>query len=299
MAGETEVQTFTPEEEARYARWGLGTKSEGEKPPVTDVKEEETEEAEEIITDEADEAAEEEVEEETEDQPHKKKSGVQRLKEKNRIADEARIRAEERARIAEERLTALEAGKKPEELKTTTSKSEEGKPDPNAFNTQAEYLEARDAWLLKTFEANLEAKAAKTKAETEKQTKAQTWSEKVEAAKSRYADLVEVLNVPFATPVMQEALIDADNGVDVAYYLAKNLNEAKKIAAMGPIAAAREIGKIEARLAPPPAPKAAARTTSAPPPPTPVSARGTANIDPAKMSDAEWLAHNRAKRAGR
>jgi len=298
------VQTFTPEEEARYARWGLGVQGDGE-PKVAPVATEEPANTTEETTEEVDETTTEDESEGGEaEQPHKKKSGVQRLKEKNRLADEARIRAEERARIAEERLSALETGKKPEEPKPATSTpavvGKLPKPDINTWTgTHDEYLEARDAWLLSEFEAKQEAKAQEAKVQAERQTKAQTWAEKVTAAKAKYSDLDQVLNVPFATPAMQEVIVDSENGVDVAYFLAKNLDEARRIAALPPLAVARELGKLEARFAAAATtekPVVAARTTQAPPPPTPVGARGVSTVDESKMSDAEWERHRRTTR---
>ena len=233
----------------------------------------------ETATEEADEAAEDEAgEDEGEEQPHKKKSGVQRLKEKLRVSEEARIRAEERAKVLEEtRKPQTEpAAATPEAAKTRPAK-----PDINTFEgTQAEYLEARDAWLLGEFEAKQEAKATAAKAEAQTQTRKSTWDTRVEAAKTRLPDLDTVLNVPFATPVMQDAILDIEHGVDVAYHLAKNLPEAKRIAGLSPVAQILEIGKLETKLSA--AAPVAKPTTQAPAPPTPAKPRAAAVAAPSK-----------------
>lgn len=296
MPEEVAVQTFTPEEEARYARWGLGSSPDGEPTAVTTTPTEEAPPAE-PETEPTQDEVEDETGENTE-QP-KKKSGVQRLKEKLQAEKEARIRAEERAKVLEDLQT------KPGEAKATP-KAEQlvgktPKPDINTWEgTHDEYLEARDRWLLSVFEETQEKKAAESKAKTEQQTKTNTWNERLEAAKAVHPDLEEVLETEFPlSPAMQEALLESEKGPEIGYYLVKHQEEAKRIAALGPLAAAREIGKIEAQLASAP-PKAAARTsTSAPPPPTPVGGRPIPTVDPNKLSDEEWLQHYRKQRAGR
>lgn len=238
----------------------------------------------ETTTEEAEEAAEEEGGEEEgaeEEQPHKKKSGVQRLKEKLQAEREARIRAEERAKVLEE-TRAKPADPKPAPA-TETAKARPPKPDINTFEgTQAEYLEARDAWLLGEFEAKQEAKAKEPQANTEKQTRQSTWDTRVQDAKTRLLDLDQVLNVPFATPAMQDAILDLEHGVDVAYHLAKNLPEAKRIAALTPVAQILEIGKLETKLTAAKPPAAAKSTTQAPAPPTAVKPRAAAVAAPSK-----------------
>jgi hypothetical protein len=293
MPEEQVAPQFTPEELARYARWEPGVQNGGE--PVTSTEEPADEP--ETPVEEADEAADDEaVEEEGEETPHKKKSGVQRLKEKLRVSEEARIRAEERAAVLEEtRKTPAE----PTPAKPAASPDRPAKPDLDTFEgTQAEYLEARDAWLLGEFEAKQEAKATAAKAKEQTQTRQQAWDAQVLAAKTRLPDLDKVLNVPFATPVMQDALLDTENGVDVAHHLATHLDEAKTIAALGPVAQVLAIGKLAVRFAPVTAPPPK-KTTEAPPPPSPVGARGSSNVDTSKMTDQEWLEHHRKNRSGR
>ena len=145
-----------------------------------------------------------------------------------------------------------------------------------------EYLEARDAWLLGEFEAKQEAKAKETQENTAKQTRQSTWDTRVQEAKTRLPDLDQVLNVPFATPAMQDAILDLEHGVDVAYHLAKNLPEAKRIAAMTPVAQILEIGKLETKLTATKPPSVAKSTTQAPAPPTAVKPRAAAVAAPSK-----------------
>ena len=79
---------------------------------------------------------------------------------------------------------------------------------------------------------------------------------------------------------MQDAILDLEHGVDVAYHLAKNLPEAKRIAALSPVAQIMEIGKLETKLNA--AKPAAKSTTQAPAPPTAVKPRAAAVTAPSR-----------------
>jgi len=71
---------------------------------------------------------------------------------------------------------------------------------------------------------------------------------------------------------MAESIRASDIGPEVAYYLGANPKEAERISRLAPIMQAKEIGRIEAKLANDPPVK---RTTSAPAPISPVTARSS------------------------
>ena len=92
-----------------------------------------------------------------------------------------------------------------------------------------------------------------------------------DAGSAAYDDFAEVAHrVPMPQHVVG-VLAECDAPHEVAYFLGKNPKEAARIAGLSPIAVARELTKIEAKLAspPPPAP------TNAPAPPPTLRARGT------------------------
>lgn len=99
-----------------------------------------------------------------------------------------------------------------------------------------------------------------------------------------YEDKVKDPSLPISQS-MAEAIAESDIGPKLAYHLAEHRDLAAKIAAMSPIQAAREIGKIEARLsAPPPKP-----VTKAPPPPPKLDAADhVVDVDPSSMTDAQF-----------
>lgn len=71
------------------------------------------------------------------------------------------------------------------------------------------------------------------------------------------------------TQVMADTMIDSEHGPAVAYHLANNPDEAKRIAALSPVAQIRAIGAIEGRLAAAPTTTEPTNTVSNAPPPAP------------------------------
>lgn len=119
------------------------------------------------------------------------------------------------------------------------------------------------------------------------------------ASKPDYADKVLNNRALPITNDMAQVIRDSEIGPQVAYYLAENVDKAIAIAALSPLAQAREIGRIEARLeaikaAPPPA------VSKAPPPPPRIEATEPAvDLDPATMTDkqyAQWRKRQIAQR---
>lgn len=113
---------------------------------------------------------------------------------------------------------------------------------------------------------------------------------KIEEATKKYPDFVEVVTSPElpglqGTPAFQ-AILESEQGAEVAYYLGKNPARAHQIAAMSPIAQVREIGRIEAAIS------SGKVVSNAPPPPASVDAKsGTATKDPQRMTVDEYYRH--------
>ena len=128
------------------------------------------------------------------------------------------------------------------------------------------------------------------------------YHDREEAARDKYDDFEQVAYNPKVpiTNVMAETIQNSEVGPDVAYYLGTNIKEAERIARLSPILQAKEIGKIEAKLASDPPVK---KTTSAPPPISPVTARSAGvsaydTTDPRStktMTDSQWIEAERAR----
>ena len=123
-----------------------------------------------------------------------------------------------------------------------------------------------------------------------------------EKARDKYDDFEQVAYNPKLpiTNVMAETIQSSEIGPDLAYYLGSNPKEADRISRMSALAQAKEIGKIEAKLASNPPVK---RTTSAPAPISPVTARSSGSpaydtTDPRStksMTDSQWIEAERAR----
>lgn len=162
---------------------------------------------------------------------------------------------------------------------------------------------------FESVEAYAQALAEKRAAELVQQREAQQQQAQVleshrdreESAREKYDDYEDVVYNPKLqiTPIMAQTIQASDMGPDVAYYLGTNPKEAERIARMPAIAQAKEIGRIEAKIASAPPVK---KTTSAPTPISPVSARSASTTldttDPRaakQMGASEWIAAERAR----
>jgi hypothetical protein len=130
----------------------------------------------------------------------------------------------------------------------------------------------------------------------------ESYQEREEMARDKYDDFEQVAynpNLPI-TNVMAETIQHSDIGPDLAYYLGSNPKDADRISRLSPYMQAKEIGKIEAKLADNPPVK---KTTSAPAPISPVKARSTGapshdTTDPRStksMSVSDWIEAERAR----
>ena len=130
----------------------------------------------------------------------------------------------------------------------------------------------------------------------------ESYHDREEEARSKYDDFEQVAYNPKLpiTNVMAETIQSSDIGPELAYYLGSNPKEADRISRMAPLGQAKEIGKIEAKLASDPPVK---RTTSAPAPISPVTARSTGSpaydtTDPRSsktMTDSQWIEAERLR----
>ena len=128
------------------------------------------------------------------------------------------------------------------------------------------------------------------------------YHEQEEEARAKYDDFEQVAYNPklSITDVMAESIRASDIGPEVAYYLGANPKEAERISRLAPIVQAKEIGRIEAKMASNPPVK---RTTSAPAPISPVTARSSGGpaydtTDPRStktMTDSQWIEADRVR----
>jgi len=167
-------------------------------------------------------------------------------------------------------------------------------PTPDQFQSPNDYAEF----------IRLEAEKLVQQREAAKQQSQvlESYQEREELARDKYDDFEQVAynpNLPI-TNVMAETIQHSEIGPELAYYLGTNPKDAERISRLTPFMQAKEIGKIEAKLADNPPVK---RTTSAPAPISPVKARSNGapshdTTDPRStktMSTSEWIEAERLR----
>lgn len=229
-----------------------------------------------------------------------------RFSELTKQREQARQEAaqERSAREAMEiRLKALESQRQP----TQTPKTDQ-KPDASQFTDAFEYAEALAEWSAENALKNRDKQDENRRANDERQKVITSWSAKLEAAKSEmpdYEDMVASSDVVVSDQI-RDAILDSDVGPRILYHLAENTDAAKKLAAMSPTSAMREIGKLEARFEKSEDPKSkrieAVTRSNAPKPITPIGSSRT-TTDVPMTSDGKWegsySAWKEARKAGR
>jgi len=178
---------------------------------------------------------------------------------KDRI-DELTAKRREAEREAEYwKAKALQAPTTPAPAPQATP--EEQEPDPADYEhgeMDAGFIRDHATFhATKAFEERL-AKLNRERAEASAQT---AWQAKEEAAQTKYPDYREKVVDGAArqawdcTQDMATAIRESDLGPDLAYHLATNPGEARRIASLSPHSQIRELGKLEAQLSAPAAPQ--------------------------------------------
>jgi len=130
----------------------------------------------------------------------------------------------------------------------------------------------------------------------------ESYHDKEEDARNKYDDFEQVAYNPKLpiTDAMAQTIQASEVGPDMAYYLGSNPKEAERISRLAPLQQAKELGKIEAKLADNPVVK---KTSSAPAPIAPITARSsgspaTDTTDPRaikSMTTSEWIEADRQR----
>lgn len=179
------------------------------------------------------------------------------------------------------------------QLESFLQKATEKPASKSDFKTQAEW----DAYTQSQIAERAIAKHEGKKTEAQRATQAQQavergWQGKVETVIPRLHDYHEVVGnseVNFeAIPDVFQAILESDLGPDLAYYLAKNPDEAEKMESLSPASRQRYLARIEIKLEA----QANEPQRKAPKPTAPARAggQGIPSSDPAKMSFKEYKA---------
>jgi len=187
-------------------------------------------------------------------------------------------------RYGEEKARADFLEKQLNELKAPKAPETPGEPRLEQFDDIEKYAKAKAEFAR---EQALKEREAKERTESLKaeQTRIQTsWEEQLTKAEEKYDDFDEVVGNIQPVDAVSVAIMLAENGADVAYYLGKNLKEAQRIMELrNPVAQSVAIGKLAAKLeSQPPVPK---QPSKAPAPIVPVSGNAAAPSDEISPDD--------------
>jgi len=151
--------------------------------------------------------------------------------------------------------------------------AEDAEPDPNNYEhgeLDARFIREHAIYHAKQAFREEQAQAEAQRAQVNR---VSTFNQAAEAAAAKHPDFYNVVGHDFGrvaalcTPVMSDAVLENKAGPELAYHLAQNPSEARRIAALTPLAQAMELGALAHRLASPPAPTA--KTATDAPAPTP------------------------------
>ena len=168
-------------------------------------------------------------------------------------------------------------------------------PPADYFDTPEAYVEALA--VRKAEELLAQRDAARQQTEV-----LNAYHDREEEARNKYDDFEQVAYNPRLpiTEVMAQTIQSSELGPEIAYYIGANPKEAERISRLPFLAQAKEIGKIESKLADNPPVK---KTSNAPAPIAPVTARGPNSpaydtTDPRStksMSTSDWIEAERQR----
>lgn len=209
-----------------------------------------------------------------------------------RLAKERRKRHELETRVKVTEELALKG--RPAEQ--PPAKPADGEPKREAFDTYESYLEARAEWKAekKVEERFLKQREEETRNRTEAESRKASGEFRAKAEKfaAQVEDFHEVMSESEApmTKAMADAIVSADEaGPGIAYFLAKNPQEAERIAGLSEASQAREIWKLEQKVG---SEQPVKKPSKAPAPIDPVKgAKSVAEDDEPNPSDTKaWVA---------
>jgi len=209
---------------------------------------------------------------------------------------------EELDRIVSERVAKAERKARREMVQAAEAAQRQAMtrpPDPTQYDGDVE------AYAEDLAEFKAEQKIAEREQQKKQETVTTSYYEREDDARLRYPDFESVVydkDLEITAP-MYEVIVESEIGPEIAYHLGKNPGEAARIAALAPLAQAREIGKLEVKLSANPSAK---KVSSAPEPIRPIS--GSRNSVPSystsdprsiKMDPSEWIEKRNAEIAAK
>lgn len=237
----------------------------------------------------------------SEEQKPKKNSLKKRF---SKLTQKAKT-AEERAQKAEAMLAQLQAdkagNKNQQEEKAHANQQQEsveGKPDPNNFDTHAEYLEALYDWKDAQKEKKNKAATEQAQAEEASLNVQKAYDAKAREFEKTNPDFQEVIDEVVhlvKSPIFLEAILTSDFGPQIAYELAQNPDEVTRLQSVSPTTLYKEIGKLEDRFSKGLTEKKEVKPSSAPRPISPVGSGSTSVVKALNDPDISFAEYEKQR----
>lgn len=192
---------------------------------------------------------------------------------------------------------------------TQVKKADPTKPKEDDFETHADYIEALTDWKVDKKATEQSVKQKEDDFKNGHQKRVDTHMARVKVFAEKHEDFEEVMDEfddYVVSPTIEATILDSENGPQLLYALAKNREELDRINALPALAAARELGKFEAKFVTESSTKTTEiKTTKAPKPIKPLGANSSGqtkkSIHDADISQDEYerlrMEQKRAKRA--
>lgn len=216
-----------------------------------------------------------------EKEPEPQKTFTQ--EEVDKIAQKARERAQ---RGYERRLKNLALERQTQEQGSTSEA-----PARANYASDEEYWNARSDWKADQLVKQRETEAIQRQQREEADQNARRYAEAADKrnadGKAKYPDWDRTITGAFEDGTIEQgsllhhAILESDTGHEVAYHLAKNPDEAERIAKLPPLRQIAEFGKLEVKLSAP-------KTSKAPAPINPIGSQGNVSTDLERADQAAY-----------
>ncbi len=174
------------------------------------------------------------------------------------------------------------------------------RPDVAQFADYSDYEEARDAYLVEKAKYEYRQEQRAIAQAQERQTIEKGFTERIQKVAETRPEILDIIKddtLP-VSPLTADLIRHSDAGPDIVFYLNENREEALRIAQMHPILAAKEIGRIEAKLLAPKPVTPTPKISQAPDPITVGGTRGTPAVDLDNISTKEFMERRNREQFG-
>ncbi|CAB4134013.1 hypothetical protein UFOVP272_7 [uncultured Caudovirales phage] len=164
-------------------------------------------------------------------------------KQREEAREEARKEREARESL-EAKVKELESRSQPQKAQSTEE------PRPEQFTDMYEYAKALTDYKVDQRLSEEKQKLEQAKIEAKRQEVIDTWTKRVQSAKSEIPDFEEMVGSADVTVSneIRDAIFESDVGPQLLYHLAENPEIAEKLQGMTITTALRTIGKLEAQF---------------------------------------------------